>query len=135
MVFLMEKRTTVTAKRFAMLWSSLVPRRELSLLWGVDQSRVYCDIPLTVMRCVLGALCVGLTCCFLVQRLPDNSTAQKLPSSGLNPETAQGDVLLAVRSLSFQLCPPCITHTHTHTEMKYVNLNLGLVFIAVSFLS
>lgn len=68
------------------------------------------------MLCVFWALSVGLTCCFLMQRLTDNGAAQKLPSSGLNPETAQGDALLTL-SLS-QLCPVCITRTHTNEVCK-----------------
>lgn len=43
------------------------------------------------LHCDLWALAVGLTCCFLMQRLTDDGAAQKLPPSGLNTETAQGD--------------------------------------------
>lgn len=88
-----------------------------------------CDSPLIVMLCVFWALSVGLTCCFLMQRLTDNGAAQKLPSSGLNPETAQGDALLTLSlSPSFALYA-----SHAHTQMKCVNLTPGLVFICCQF--
>lgn len=40
-----------------------------------------------------------------MQRLTDDGATQKLPSSGLNTETAQGDGLSSVMLLS----PPCFT--------------------------
>lgn len=107
--------------------------------------RLVCTVtpPTLIVMLVSWALTAGLTCCFLMQRLTDNAAAQKLPSSGLNPETAQGETLQTVMSVSFQLYPVCITHTHTHslslshtrthTEMKCVNLTLGLVFIRCQF--
>lgn len=63
------------------------------------------NFPLDEVLCDLWALPVVLTCCFLMQRLTDDGAAQKLPPSGLNSETAQGDALPTVMWLS----PLCFT--------------------------
>lgn len=72
------------------------------------------NFPLNELHCNLWALAVGLTCCFLMQRLTDDGAAQKLPPSGLNTETAQGDALPTVMLLSpscFTLCAPSKVHS------------------------
>ena len=91
-----------------------------------------------------------------MQRLTDDGAAQKLPPSGLNTETAQGDALPTVMLLSpfcFTLYAPskvyCNISLHVCAlsylcwsllpvvqwlceEMKCVDLALGLVFHQLS---
>lgn len=81
--------------------------------------------PQNELYCTLWALSVGLTRCFLMQRLTDDGAAQKLPPSGLNAETAQGDALPPVLTLS----PSCLTLyalSKLHSEMFPLPLSFFL---------
>lgn len=64
-----------------------------------------------------------------MQRLTDDGAAQKLPPSGLNAETAQGDALPLVTLLS----PSCLTLyalSKLHSEMfPRLSLSFSLDFI------
>lgn len=87
------------------------------------------NFPQNELYCTLWALSVGLTRCFLMQRLTDDGAAQKLPPSGLNAETAQGDALPPVTLLS----PSCFTLyalSKLHSEMfPRLSLPFSLDFI------
>lgn len=66
-----------------------------------------------LLNCTEMALSVGLTCCFLLQRLTDDGAAQKLPPSGLNSETTPGDALpsdMLLSSSCFTLNAPSKTN-------------------------
>lgn len=109
----------------ANLWHSFLPCiccggntaavNEYSFRLHWHWSIVLFNFLLNELHCNLWALAVGLTCCFLMQRLTDDGAAQKLPPSGLNTETAQGDALPTVMLLSpscFALCAPSKEHSN-----------------------
>lgn len=74
-----------------------------------------------------------------MQRLTDEGATQKLPSSGLNTETAQGDALPSV----FSVALPCV-HNNTFLflrltvlqqlwqKIKCVNRKIDVVFHQLS---
>lgn len=86
------------------------------------------NFPLNELHCTFWALSAGLTCCFLMQRLTDNGAAQKLPPSGLNAETAQGDALPTVM-LSLSCCT-LYALSELHSKIfPCLSLSFCLVFI------